>query len=298
MDINRIREFLVLSRELNYSRAANQLYITQPVLSRHIHDLEETFGGRLFIRDTHSVRLTDFGELCAEHLQEALKSYDRALTQIRAAADTSGDTLSIGFLDHAVRPFLNQFAAWFAEAHPNIEIDYISGDLDDLADSVLDDRADLAFVTHVGSDPSLMKELDSERINEDRLLATLPPAHPFGGRDSISIAELSTQPLITFSRATNPYTADFHASLFDSRNLSTNVVKTVSNVESGLFYVKTGIGAFMIPRHLSALADDLSTVMISDDDCRMPLYLIWKKRNPKQSLQTYVRDFKMFYRNR
>lgn len=45
MDINRIREFLVLSEHLNYSKAANLLYITQPVLSRHIHDLEETLGG-------------------------------------------------------------------------------------------------------------------------------------------------------------------------------------------------------------------------------------------------------------
>ena len=68
MDINRIREFLVLSEHLNYSKAANLLYITQPVLSRHIHDLEETLGGQLFLRDTHSVQLTEFGQLCAAQL--------------------------------------------------------------------------------------------------------------------------------------------------------------------------------------------------------------------------------------
>ena len=53
MDINRLNEFITLATLLNYSKAANQLYLTQPALSRHIHDLEQTLGTQLFIRDTH-----------------------------------------------------------------------------------------------------------------------------------------------------------------------------------------------------------------------------------------------------
>ena len=52
MDINRLNEFITLATLLNYSKAANQLYLTQPALSRHIHDLEQTLGTQLFIRDT------------------------------------------------------------------------------------------------------------------------------------------------------------------------------------------------------------------------------------------------------
>ena len=55
MDINRLNEFITLATHLNYSKAANQLYLTQPALSRHIHDLEQTVGARLFVRDTHNV---------------------------------------------------------------------------------------------------------------------------------------------------------------------------------------------------------------------------------------------------
>ena len=296
MDINRIREFLTLSEHLNYSKAANLLYITQPVLSRHIHDLEETLGGQLFLRDTHSVQLTGFGELCAEQLKEVVAAFDAALINIRNAADTSSDTLTIGFLEYAVRPFLSPFAEWFQDAHPNIELDFDSGNLDDLTDSVLEGRMDLAFVTHVGSDATSDKSLDSETVYEDLLLAVVSPRHALSAQDSVSIEELSTYPLINFSKTTNPHTSDLHKSMFEAKGVNMQIAKEVTSFESGLFYAKSGIGAFLIPQHLSFLAGDLVTVPISDKDCVIPLNLIWKKENPKQSLETFVQDFKLFYR--
>ena len=298
MDINRIREFLVLSEQLNYSKAANLLFITQPVLSRHIHDLEETFGGQLFLRDTHSVQLTDFGVLCAEQLREVVSTYDTAMIHIRGAADTSSDTLTIGFLEYAVRPFLSQFADWFHAAHPNIDIDYDSGNLDDLTDSVLEDRMDLAFVTHVGSDPSFNKDLDSEIVYKDKLFAVVSPRHSISGQESVTIKELSMHPLINYAKTTNPHTHGFHKDLFDKKGLRMQTAKEVTSFESGLFYAKAGIGIFLIPQHLSFIAGDLITVPVSDEDCLIPLNLIWKKQNPKQSLQTFIRDFKVFYHSR
>ena len=297
MDINRIREFLVLSEHLNYSKAANLLYITQPVLSRHIHDLEETFGGQLFIRDTHSVQLTEFGALCAAQLKEVVTAYDTALIHIRNASDTSSDTLTIGFLEYAVRPFLNQFAEWFYEAHPNIEIDYDSGNLDDLTESVLEGRMDLAFVTHIGSDPVHSKDLDSQLIYEDRLVAVVSPRHTISDRDSITVEELSTFPIINYSKTNNPYTHDFHQSLFDKKGLRMQTAKEVTSFESGLFYAKAGIGVLLIPQHLSFLAEDLFTIPVDDKDFVVPLNLVWKKQNAKKSLQTFVQDFKLYYRN-
>ena len=296
MDINRIREFLVLSEHLNYSKAANLLYITQPVLSRHIHDLEETLGGQLFLRDTHSVQLTEFGQLCAAQLREVVTNFDAALINIRNAADTSSDTLTIGFLEYAVRPFLNRFAEWFQTAHPNIDIDYDSGNLDELTDAVLNDRLDLAFVTHVGSDPSFSKDLSSETIYEDRLLAVVSPRHSISSMESISIEELSTYPLINYSKTNNPYTANLHKNLFENKGLHMQTAKEITNYESGLFYAKAGIGVLIIPQHLSSIADDLITIPIADEDCVIPVNLIWKTQNPKQSLQTLVQDFKIFYK--
>lgn len=295
MDINRIREFLTLSEHLNYSKAANLLYITQPVLSRHIHDLEDVLGGQLFMRDTHKVQLTEFGETCAEQLKSVVDAYESAMLNIRNAADTSDDPLTIGFLGYAVRPFLSQFADWFQAAHPNIETDYDTGHLDGLTEAVLEDRMDLAFVTHVCTDPALAKDLDSRTIYEDRIFAVVSPRHDISSKESITIEELATYPLINYSSTNNPHTSNFHKTMFESRGLRMQTAKEVTSFESGLFYARAGIGIMLLPRHLSFIAEDLITVPISNDDCTVPINLIWRKQNTKQSLQTYVQEFEMFY---
>ena len=76
------------------------------------------------------------------------------------------------------------------------------------------------------------------------------------------------------------------------------IAKEVTNFESALFYAKAGIGVFLIPQHLSPNVGDLITIPISDEDCIVPLNLIWKTQNPKQSLQTFVQEFKLFYKSR
>ena len=154
---------------------------------------------------------------------------------------------------------------------------------------------DLAFVTHVGSDPSISKDLDSDVVYEDNLFAVVSPRHDISTRESITLQELSTYPLINYSETNNPYTANFHKGLFEKKDLRMQVAKEVTSFESGMFYAKAGIGVFLIPQHLSFIAEDLITVPISDEDCVVPLNLIWKTKNPKQSLQTFVQDFKSFY---
>ena len=157
---------------------------------------------------------------------------------------------------------------------------------------------DLAFVTHVGSGSTFSKDLDSEVVYVDKLFAVVSPRHSISSQESVTIQELSMHPLINYAKATNPYTHDFHKKLFEDKGLRMQTAKEVTSFESGLFYAKAGIGVFLIPQHLSFIAGDLITVPVSDEDCVIPLNLIWKKHNPKQSLQTFVRNFRVFYHSR
>ena len=109
MDINRLEEFVVLADCLNYSKAANLLFLTQPVLSRHISDLEKTLGTQLFIRDTHKVALTPIGELAVHELGGVVDAYHKAMRNIKTATDNLNGRISVGFLGYAVRPFITRF---------------------------------------------------------------------------------------------------------------------------------------------------------------------------------------------
>ena len=292
MNINRLREFIVLSECLNYSKAANLLYLTQPVLSRHISDLEDRLGAQLFVRDTHKVQLTDIGEIAAAEFRSIIDAYDNAMKNIKSATDTANGYITVGILSHAVKPFISNFINIFEALHPKLEVDYISSDLDDLTNKLIKGDLDLAFITHLSS--SLNNDFDVKHITDDQLCIIIPPGHKFEEEDNITIKKMSKEPIITFTQDTNQAAAAAHFTLFERKKLTPTISKTVNNLDSALFYVEKGTGLFIIPRHLSFIAGDLTVKPIADETAVLPLHLVWKKSNTKTAMKTFVREFSNF----
>ena len=294
MDINRLEEFIVLADCLNYSKAATILYLTQPVLSRHIHDLEETLGAQLFLRDTHKVSLTPIGELVAHEIGNAMDAYHKAMRNIKLATDNMNGRISVGFLGQAVRPFITQFIQYLG-GRSGIQVDYISAtELDTLIHMVDANALDLAFITHIEMDR--ISGMEVWKLADEPLLAVVPPGHALSQKDSISIRELAGEPIIAYNKDTNPHTAIFHEKLFRNFGIEMNVSRKVSNMESGLFYASIGLGFFIIPEHLLPLAKDMKVLPIIEEDAYISLRLIWKKSNNKTALRTFVKEFTAFHK--
>lgn len=292
MDINRLNEFIVLATHLNYSKAANQLFLTQPALSRHIHDLEQTLGAKLFIRDTHNVYLTSVGQLFFQEAKDIVEHYNHALQLVKeAASDTSG-TLHVGFLGAAVQPFLAKFTTQFHSQNPQIKLSLECNDLDPLIKMLNDDKIDICFVTHI--DNSYIPGLQGETILKDRLMMVVNPDNPLASCESVSLSDLSQEPFIAFTHADNPLTNDFHRQIFKKANVSYKVVKEVPNIETAMFFVAMNEGSFIIPEHLTFMARDLITVPLSDKSAVIPLNLLWKKNNPNPAIPVFHKAFSSF----
>lgn len=293
MDINRLEEFIVLADCLNYSKAANLLFLTQPVLSRHITDLEKSLGAQLFVRDTHKVALTPIGELAVHEISAVMEAYHKAMRNIKLATDNLNGRIAVGFLGQAVRPFITQFIRRLG-SKPQLEIDYTSvPELDTLIHFVDTGTLDLAFVTHVETDR--LQGVEIKWIMDDPLYIAVSHSHPLAGLTQVSVRELSGKPIIVYDRDTNPHTAIFHEKLFQHFNAEMNPVRKVRNIESGLFQANLGIGYFIIPEHLTYAARDMAVIPISDEDACISLHLIWKRNNTKTGVQAFIREFSKFY---
>ena len=292
MDINRLNEFIVLATHLNYSKAANQLFLTQPALSRHIHDLEQTLGVKLFIRDTHNVYLTSVGELFFSEAKDIVNHYNHALQLVReAVSDTTGN-LSVGFLGAAVQPFLGKFTMQFHVQHPEIHLSLESNDLDPLIQKLNNDNVDICFVTHV--DSKYLPGLHSKTILKDQLMVVVSPTHALAQKESVTLEELSGIPMIAFNHNENPITNDFHRQIFKKANSVYNIQYEVPNIETAMFYVGINNGAFIIPTHLTPMANGLIAIPITDEGCTISLNLLWKKSNPNPSIQIFQKAFLNF----
>ncbi len=293
MDINRLNEFIVLATDLNYSKAANELFLTQPALSRHIHDLEETLGAQLFVRDTHKVCLTPIGELFFPEAQEILEKYNQAVQKVQEAASSISQQLNIGFLGAAVQPFLTMFLNEFEAAHPQIQTNLESSHLDPLIRMLEKDEIDICFVTHV--DDKSIPGLHSETLMTDPMYVVLHPSHPLANREKLTLKDLSDVPFIGFDDE-NPYTNEIHAQLFKKASSNYNVVEKVPNVDTALFCVKMNLGAFIIPSHLQFLTDGLVVLPLEGENCFIHLNLLWKKSNPNPTIPIFYREFDRFFK--
>ncbi len=292
MDISRLKEFIVLAANLNYSKAANELFLTQPALSRHIHDLEEELGVQLFVRDTHKVCLTPVGEMFFPKAQEILNLYNDAVKTVREAASNISEEINIGFLGAAVQPFLSGFLSEFEISHPHIRTRLESSHMDPLIRMLNKDEIDICFVTYV--DSTHISGLHSETLSTDRLMVVLHPDHPLAGRTELSLSDLSDVPFIGFDDD-SPYTNEIHNQLFKNASSNYNVVQKAPNIETAIFFVEMNMGAFIIPNHLRGMAQDLVILPLSDDSCYIHLNLIWKKDNPNPTIPVFYQEFAKFF---
>ncbi|MGN0733864.1 MAG: LysR family transcriptional regulator [Emergencia sp.] len=295
MDINRLNEFIVLATHLNYSKAANQLFLTQPALSRHIHDLEETLGAKLFIRDTHNVHLTPVGKIFFQEACEIIEKYEHALEVVKDSISYTTGEIKLGFLSAAIKPFLSSFCSYYNDIHPEVKLSFCAGDLDPLLELLNNNELDCIFASNAGIQQ--MPDYMSETLLTCGMVLVTTPDNHLADRDSVTFKDLDNEPMVFFSKKSSPITHDFNMSLFKKNGVHCNIVQEVPNVETGLFYTSLGVGSFLLPDHCSDLAKDLVCVPVEGDIASVELILLWKKDNSNITLPSFQKEFAEFFRN-
>ena len=97
MELRHLRYFIAVAEELNFSRAAQRLHVSQPPLSRQIRDLEAELNVTLFERTRQSVRLTSAGRITLHHARKLLRDTDLLRSEAQLAAGTEQEELHIGY---------------------------------------------------------------------------------------------------------------------------------------------------------------------------------------------------------
>lgn len=290
MDLEQLREFIVLAEHLNYSEAAKQLYIAQPVLSRHIADLERQLGVQLFLRNRHSVQLTAIGSLVLEESKAVLARYEEALQKIQLAASGFAGSLTIGFLDRAVKGILAQFVMHFRPIYPHIHLDLYSFDMDELTQALRNGKIDIAFTLALGLDNTM--GFSKRTIYRDVLCAAVRHDHPLAGRSDIPLSSLADEPLIMLNREQFSNAISHSIELFKARGLAPKIVKETARIDTALLLVEVGMGVLILPRHHFTYANpNVCFINIEDAGSHIDVVMAWKTANSNPAIPPFVKEF-------
>src|SRR5882724_5702745 len=188
LDLRKLRYFLAVADRLHFGRAAEELHIAQPVLSRQIRALEQDLGAPLFTRDRHGVVLTDAGRQLLADAGPLLASADAVRRRVTVAARGSR-RLAVGFRTGIpVIPAARAFEA----RHPDVVVDVQRIEWDDQAPMLLDGRIDVGYVRLPIDETGLRV---TPLYTEPRV-AVLPAGHQLAGKEQITEADLAGEPLV------------------------------------------------------------------------------------------------------
>ncbi|GKW48282.1 LysR family transcriptional regulator [Halomonas sp. NCCP-2165] len=244
MELRHLRLFCLVAEELNLTRAAQRLHMTQPPLSRQIKALEEELGSRLFRRGPQGLALTATGQVFYEHARQILDKVETSTATIRRMERSQRPLFSIGFVPSV---FYGQLPLLARELRQKdkAELSLVELTTVQQIQALKAGRIDIGFGRLRVDDP----DVEQRVLFDEPLLAALPTGHPLEGTRP-SLEELARYPLILFPARPRPSLADMVQGLFHRRGLKIQVVQETNELQTALGLVASNLGITLVPEQV------------------------------------------------
>lgn len=193
MDLRVLRYFLTVAREQSFTKAAEQLNITQPTLSRQLAALEEELGTKLFNRGGHQITLTNEGLLLKRRALEIVDLEDKIVSEFKGNNDSIEGKITIGCGEFLAVESLAKICKNYREKYPLVQFAIHTGTADNVLEMMNKGLVDIGLFL----EPVNTQGLDYIRMPEnDHWVVTMRPDDPLAEKEVITKNDLLDVPLI------------------------------------------------------------------------------------------------------
>ncbi|MBR0373636.1 MAG: LysR family transcriptional regulator [Mogibacterium sp.] len=286
-----IKCFMVLANALNFTKAANILFITQPALSRNIAALENELGVVLFERTSHKVTLTPAGRAFSTHCDELFNTLNIAIKDAKSAEEGKTGVIRFGIQSDSFESTTADLITAFYKEYPLIQIDIQLMSISALVNALSEHRLDVI----VAADSFNSGYNNELLLSKKRECLVVPPDHPLASLDSISMNDFPEARIVMLSRQSSSYAYDtIMGNLMDVGYVPKEII-TVDNMAGVMMLVACKKGVAILHEGLADQAEGrLRFIPIRNVEpfCR---YLMWNAhsydRNPcVSSLINFARN--------
>ncbi len=277
LDLNHLQSFVAVAEELHFGRAARRLKMTQPPLSRHIQLLEAELGVRLLDRTSHSVALTPAGQTFLPEARALLSASERAAQLARQTAQTRGSgTLTVGFIGSSTYDYLPRILSRARAELPNTE--FVLKEMLGSAqiDALQLGRIDVGLIRPSSSPLAYA----SSCVLREGLALALPHGHRLAAGRWPDLRDLEDEPFIMYS-PDSPYMYALLSTAFAAAGIRPRVVQAVSQAQTILSLVSTGMGLALVPEDVRNACFNNVVVrpIASKPELVAELHAIWRPEN-------------------
>lgn len=286
LTFNQINIFLHAAKLRSFSEAANELHITQPLVSRTIANLEKQFGFPLFIRGHHFVALTPCGSLLADKWDSLYAEAVSSVEDVCSLYASEENTLNVtDDYMQITSTYLTAIIDVFKSSYPEIKLHVEKMRPPDFTRSLLAGTSDIGFI----SDPELARlqheNYSYKKLAEGTFCLIVSQNHPYADHTSVTIDELADIPIAIIEKKTSSAYYDTIVSLFTAKGYMPRIGSYVTNTPS-LMYACKNEGFGMIAHGFISREPDMRYIPITGTSCSM--YLLWKSGNNKKGLDMFI----------
>ena len=230
-----LRYFVAVAEELNFTRAAERLHLSQPALSKQIRGLEATLRAQLFRRDRRQVELTAAGAALYEVARNLLQDWDDGVAMVGDATAQDARALRVGTLTALGRGLYPLITDQFAKRQPGWQVQLHSYGWGDPTAGLLDRATDAAFVWLPIDTPGV----ETAVLATERRLVAISARHPLAHRQAIEFSELINEPVAALPASAGAQ-RDFWLAIEARAGRSPRVAAEVSSADEKLEIVSSG----------------------------------------------------------
>jgi DNA-binding transcriptional LysR family regulator len=282
MELRHLRYFQAVAEELNYRKAAERLFISQPGLSRQIRQLEEMLGVQLFDRDKKHVELTVAGAYLKGEVDFVVNHLESTKSQLQLIDSGKVGELRIGFLGSASNQVLPDLLTKL-----NAEQPLITTSLEELSNSaqvemIQKDKLDMGFVRLA----SVPDDLVMKPVLRDSFSLVVPESHPIPVQDFQSISQFRDDSFILFSSDYSNYYYEQILSICKDSGFSPKIRHKSVHALTIFRLVENGLGVAIVPTSLKDGYDlNVRFMEIPGIQQFTELSVIWKPKNRNPALK-------------
>jgi DNA-binding transcriptional LysR family regulator len=274
INLDQLRIFQAVAQSRSFTRAATLVHLTQPGISKHIKQIEEYFGARLFDRSGKKVALTEAGKILFEASREIMVTIDAAERRIDDLKGLRGGTLRLGSSFPVGVYLLPQVLAEFRRRYPAVEVMLEIALSERVEAKLLANELDLGLVSHDARDPRLV----TRAFMTDDLVAIVPPDHRWATKRRIKPQDLPEETFIVAAQGAG--TRAVVEERLKARGVILPHVLDFGNLEGVKHAVEAGLGVSIQAKNVvqrELAASSLRAIKLAGMDATIPFFYAYRK---------------------
>jgi DNA-binding transcriptional LysR family regulator len=275
MDICTLSYFVVIAEELNITKAAEKLCMSQPPLSSQMKALEEELDTTLFIRGKRHLQLTESGKLLYRHAKEILSLVNKTSEEIRAMNKGMRGKIAIGLVEGSAPIIAAEWIETFLNNYKNVEFSVVDGNSDELIAKLRSGLIDMAVITS----PCDNTLLNSFKVGQEKMTAFMSKDNPLAllPGNTIDLSMLKDKPLIipsreSMNRMITKWFKEIHA--------EPHIVCRMDNYLDVAALAGRNIGISLFPKTSYILNEQLVAKEIVNPERYVEYLFVWLKNKP------------------